>query len=54
MRLLNFVAKCEPRPKKIIVNHGESSRCLDLASALHKNFRVETMAPRNLECVRIK
>ena len=54
MQLLNFVAKCEPRPKKIIVNHGESSRCLDLASTLHKNFRVETMAPRNLECVRIK
>ena len=53
-QLLNFVAKCEPRPKKIIINHGESSRCLDLASALHKNFRLETIAPRNLECVRIK
>jgi len=53
-QLLNFVAKCEPRPKKIIVNHGESSRCLDLASSLHKNFRLETIAPRNLECVRIK
>src|SRR3989339_569625 len=53
-QLLNFVAKCEPRPKKIIVNHGESSRCLDLASTLHKNFRVETVAPRNLEVVRVK
>ncbi len=53
-QLLNFVAKCEPRPKKIIINHGESSRCLDLASTLHKNFRVETLAPRNLECVRVK
>jgi len=53
-QLLNFVANCEPRPKKIIVNHGDSSRCLDLASSLHKNFRLETVAPRNLECVRIK
>ncbi|MBI2651047.1 beta-CASP ribonuclease aCPSF1 [Candidatus Woesearchaeota archaeon] len=53
-QLLNFVAKCEPRPKKIIVNHGESSSCLDLASSLHKNFRIETIAPRNLESVRIK
>lgn len=53
-QLLNFVGKCEPRPKKIIINHGESSKCLDLASTLHKNFRVETMAPRNLESVRIK
>jgi KH/beta-lactamase-domain protein len=53
-QLLNFVNKCEPHPKKIIINHGESSKCLDLASSLHKNFRVETMAPRNLESVRIK
>ena len=53
-QLLKFVGKCEPRPKKIIINHGESSKCLDLASTLHKNFRVETMAPRNLESVRIK
>ena len=53
-QLLNFVNKCEPRPKKIIINHGDSSRCLDLASALHKNFRLETTAPRNLESVRIK
>jgi len=53
-QLLNFVARCEPRPKKIIVNHGESSRCLDLASTMHKQFRLETVAPRNLESVRIK
>jgi uncharacterized protein len=54
VQLINFVSRCEPRPKKIILNHGESSRCLDLASTLHKQFRVETMAPRNLEAVRIK
>ena len=54
IQLLNFVDRCEPRPKKIIVNHGDSSRCLDLASSLHKNFRVETLAPRNLDSVRIK
>ncbi|HJN56832.1 MAG TPA: beta-CASP ribonuclease aCPSF1 [Candidatus Woesearchaeota archaeon] len=53
-QLLNFVSKCEPRPKKVIINHGESSKCLDLASTMHKNFRIETSAPRNLESVRIK
>ena len=52
--LMNFMYKCEPRPKKVIVNHGESSRCLDLASSIHKVFRIETSAPRNLESVRIK
>ncbi|HLC50473.1 MAG TPA: beta-CASP ribonuclease aCPSF1 [Candidatus Nanoarchaeia archaeon] len=53
-QLMNFVAKCEPRPKKVIVNHGENSRCLDLASSVHKQFRIETVAPRNLETVRVK
>ncbi len=53
-QLMNFVKNCEPRPKKVIINHGENSRCLDLASSLHKTFRIETNAPRNLETVRIK
>jgi hypothetical protein len=52
--LMNFVARCSPRPKKIILNHGENSRCLDLASTLHKMYRIETIAPRNLESVRLK
>ncbi|MBU0757332.1 MAG: beta-CASP ribonuclease aCPSF1 [Nanoarchaeota archaeon] len=52
--LVNFVNKLQPRPKKIILNHGENTRCLDLASSLHKMFRVETQCPRNLEAVRIK
>ena len=53
-QLMNFVAKCEPRPKKVIINNGENSRCLDLASSIHKGFRIETVAPRNLETVRVK
>lgn len=52
--LMNFVAKCMPRPKKIIVNHGENSRCLDFSSSIHRQFRIETVAPRNLEAVRIR
>ena len=52
--LLNFVYRCDPKPKKVIVNHGESSRCLDLASSIHKLNRVETSAPRNLEAIRLK
>ncbi len=53
-QLMNFIFKCQPRPKKVIVQHGESSKVLDLASAIHKLGRIETSAPRNLETVRIK
>ena len=53
-QLMNFIYRCDPRPKKVIVNHGENARCLDLASSIHKVYRIETIAPRNLEAVRIK
>jgi KH/beta-lactamase-domain protein len=52
--LMNFVEKLSPRPKKIILNHGENSRCLDLASSIHKLYRIETTAPRNLDALRIR
>jgi len=53
-QLMNFVYKCDPHPRKIIIVHGESSRCLDLASSLHRQFRVETVCPRNLETIRLR
>ena len=52
--LLQFVSRMNPRPKKIIINHGEVSRCLDLASTLYKLNRIETIVPRNLETIRLK
>jgi len=53
-QLLAFVNKCQPKPKKIVVNHGEASKCLDLASTIYKLNRIETSAPRNLETLRIR
>ncbi|MDP3917463.1 MAG: beta-CASP ribonuclease aCPSF1 [Nanoarchaeota archaeon] len=52
--LIKFIKDLEPRPKKVIVQHGESSGCLDLASSLHKLYRIETVAPKNLEGIRLK
>jgi len=52
--LLNFIKNCKPKPKRIIINHGEISRSLDLASTLYKIERVETNVPRNLETLRLK
>lgn len=53
-QLMNFAYKCNPKPKKIIVLHGENSRCLDLASSLHKMNKIETNAPRDLDTLRVK
>jgi len=53
VQLMNYVASLDPRPQRIILNHGEESRVLDLASSLHKRFNVESRAPFNLEAIRI-
>src|SRR3989344_5324531 len=53
-QLMNYIRRCNPQPKKVIVVHGESSRCLDLASSIHKTYKIETVAPKNLEVIRIR
>ncbi|MEA3378253.1 MAG: beta-CASP ribonuclease aCPSF1 [Nanoarchaeota archaeon] len=53
-QLLNYVYRVDPKPKKVIVVHGESSKCLDLASSLHKLNRIETVAPKNLDSIRLR
>jgi KH/beta-lactamase-domain protein len=52
--LMDFIGKCSPRPRKVIINHGESRRCLNLASGIHKKYKIETAAPRNLEALRLR
>jgi KH/beta-lactamase-domain protein len=52
--LLQYVSRMLPKPKKIIINHGEVSKCLDLASTLYKQEKVETNVPKNLETIRLK
>lgn len=53
-QLMQYVSRMNPKPKRIIINHGEVSKCLDLASSLYRQNRVETSVPRNLETLRLK
>jgi len=52
--LLSFFNNMRPKPKRIIINHGEVSKSLDLASTLYKLNRTETNVPRALETVRLR
>jgi predicted metal-dependent RNase len=53
-QIINFIRKVEPKPERIITNHGENSKCTGLASAIHKLLHIETRAPQNLETIRLK
>lgn len=52
--IMAFFNNMRPKPKRIMINHGEISKSLDLASALYKLNRVETSVPRNLETIRLR
>jgi predicted metal-dependent RNase len=52
-QLLEYVKKIRPLPSKVICMHGENNKCMALASGLHKRFNIETVAPMNLETLRL-
>ncbi len=53
-QLTNYVHRLRGRPERIVVNHGEARKCGELARDMHKMFKAETLAPKNLESVRMK
>ncbi len=52
--LMAFMNNLSPKPRKVIINHGEQSKCLDLASSIYKSKRIETVVPKNLETIRLR
>lgn len=52
--IMSFFNNLRPKAKRIVINHGEVSKCLDLASSLYKSARVETNVPRTLETLRLR
>ena len=52
--LMALMNQIQPKPKRVIVNHGEQSRALDFASSIYKSHRIETVVPKNLETVRLR
>ncbi|HEC82363.1 MAG TPA: beta-CASP ribonuclease aCPSF1, partial [Thermoplasmatales archaeon] len=53
-QLMNYVKNLTPKPKKIIVNHGEESKCIDFASSIHKRYGISTLTIKNLETIRFR
>ncbi len=51
--LEKFVLTMQPRPRQIIVGHGESGKCVNLSRFFRRN-RFDSKAPRNLDAVRLR
>lgn len=53
-QIINYVRRISPKPERIVVCHGERSKCFDLASALYRFSRTNSLAPDVLESLRLK
>ena len=53
-QILNYVRRISPKPERVLVNHGEKSKCLSMTSAIHRDLGVETRAPEVLETLRLR
>jgi len=53
-QLMEYAKKLSPRPEKIIMCHGDAYKTMDLASSVHRSYKIETKTPLNLECTRIQ
>jgi KH/beta-lactamase-domain protein len=52
--LMAYIKNLTARPERIIVNHGEPKKINELTRDLYRAYRVETIAPKNMESVRLK
>ena len=52
-QLIAYVRNLKPKPKKIIVNHGERTKALSFAGFLNNKLKIKACAPENLEARRL-
>ena len=53
-QIVSFIRKVRPRPERVITNHGEASKCMGLASLIHKRLKSDTRSLINSETVILK
>ena len=53
-QLLRFVNNLSPRPKQVLLVHGEETKCVGMADAVHRFFRIDSSAPNIGDRLRVK
>lgn len=52
-QLMSYVHKLRSKLRRVIVNHGERRKCENLASSIHRMFRISTTCPQVQEGIRL-
>ncbi len=53
-QLINYVRNINPKPKRIVVDHGNRVKTVSFAKILAQKFGVSSMAIRNLDTLRLR
>ncbi|MHA1512358.1 MAG: MBL fold metallo-hydrolase, partial [Promethearchaeota archaeon] len=53
-QIISFIRKVKPRPERVLTLHGEASKCMGLASVIHKRMKSETRSLQNGETIVLK
>ncbi|MBN1941091.1 MAG: beta-CASP ribonuclease aCPSF1 [Candidatus Diapherotrites archaeon] len=53
-QLANYIRALKPKPKRILVNHGEKNTAIEFSKYVSNKFRINATALRNLDAVRLK
>ncbi|MEM0158584.1 MAG: beta-CASP ribonuclease aCPSF1 [Thermoplasmataceae archaeon] len=52
-QLLAYIATMQPKPHKILVNHGDGDKTVEFARLIKTKFGIDAIALKNLETVRL-
>jgi len=53
-QLMNYVGSLKPKPKRVIVNHGDPQRSIELSKSIAKRYAITSTAIRLLDSVRLR
>jgi KH/beta-lactamase-domain protein len=53
-QIVSYMKRISSKPEKVIVDHGEKSKCLSMMKFFRRNFGVAAYAPSILETLRLK
>ena len=53
-QLVAYVRNLKPKPKRILTDHGEASKCVELSRYFSAKFGISSQSLRNLDSLRLK
>ena len=53
-QLANYIGSLNPKPKRILVDHGEKNKTIDFSRYISNKFGIQTSAPRDLDSLSLK